>query len=107
MSTLEAGLPGSPDRLDAMVWAFTELMVDKPGSTGFFEFYAAQAGAGIRSEVSERMIRMLAPPGMGAALLLSGRDVSVPADRIVEMTEEDAKPLYRWGWTRVTANSQT
>ena len=49
----EADLPGSPDRLDAMVWAFTELMIDKPGSTGFFEFYAAQAGAGVRNEVRE------------------------------------------------------
>ena len=43
LCTFEAGLPGSPDRLDAMVWAFTELMVDKPGSTGFLEFYAAAA----------------------------------------------------------------
>lgn len=90
-----------------MVWAFTELMVDRPCNTGFLEFYAAQAGAGARSEVGERMIRMLAPPGVGAALLLSGRDVPVPADRIVEMTEEDARPLYRGGWTRVTANLQT
>ena len=107
LCTFEAGLPGSPDRLDAMVWAFTELMIDKPGSTGFLEFYAAQAGAGVRSEVTEKMIRMLAPPGVGAARLLSGRDVTVPADRIVEMTIDDAKPLHRWGWTRVTANSQT
>jgi predicted phage terminase large subunit-like protein len=106
LCTFEAGLPGSPDRLDAMVWAFTELMVDRPGNTGFLEFYAAQAGAGVRSEVSERMIRVLAPPGIGAALLLSGRDVSVPPDRIVEMTAEDARPLYRGGWIRVTANSQ-
>jgi hypothetical protein len=53
------------------------------------------------------MIRMLAPPGIGAALLLSGRDVSVPTDRIVEMAEEDARALYRGGWARVTANSQT
>ena len=103
LSTFEAGLPGSPDRLDAMVWALTELMVEKPGNTGFLEFYAAQAGAGIRSEVSERMIRMLAPPGIGAALLLSGRDVPVPADRIVEMTIDDAKPLFRGGWIRVAS----
>jgi predicted phage terminase large subunit-like protein len=102
LCSFEAGLSGSPDRLDAMVWAFTELMVDKPGSTGFLEFYSAQAGAGVRNEASEKMIRMLAPPGMGSALLLSGRDVTVPADRIVEMTIEDAKPLHRWGWTRVT-----
>ena len=107
LCTFEAGLPGSPDRLDAMVWTFTELMVDKPGSTGFLEFYAAAAAAGARGEVSERMIRVLAPPGIGAALLLSGRDVSVPPDRVVEMTLEDAKPLFRGGWIRVTANLLT
>src|ERR1700733_1162226 len=102
LCTFEAGLSGSPDRLDAMVWAFTELMLDRPGNTGFLEFYAAQAGAGLRIEMSGRMIRVLAPPGVGAARLFSGRDVSVPADRIVEMTLEDAKPLFRGGWTRVT-----
>ena len=53
------------------------------------------------------MTRILAPPGIGAARLFSGRDVSVPADRIVLMTLEDAKPLYRLGWTRVTSDSQT
>jgi phage terminase large subunit-like protein len=69
--------------------------------------FKAQAGAGVRSEVSERMIRMLAPPGVGAALLLSGRDVPVPTDRVVEMTMEDAKPLFRGGWIRITANLPT
>ena len=88
-----------------MVWAFTELMVDRPSNTGFLDFYAAQAGASTYSEVSERMIRVLAPVGVGAAQLLSGRQVGVPTDRIVEMTEEDARPLYRGGWIRVTANS--
>jgi predicted phage terminase large subunit-like protein len=107
LSTFEAGLPGSPDRLDAMVWAFTELMVDKAGNTGFLEFYAAQAAADARSEVSERMIRVLAPPRIGAAQLLSGRQVGVPADRVVEMTIEDARPLYRGGWIRVSTNLLT
>ena len=41
LCTYEAGSPGSPDRLDAMVWAFTELMVDRNLTTGFLDYYEA------------------------------------------------------------------
>jgi phage terminase large subunit-like protein len=33
------GSSDSPDRLDAMVWAFTELMVDTTPAAGMLEFY--------------------------------------------------------------------
>ena len=51
---------------------------------------------------------MLAPIGCGGAHLLSGRDVSVPFDgsRIIEMTAEDAKALFRAGWARAPAMRQ-
>ncbi len=100
LCSFEAGLPGSPDRLDAMVWALTELMVDRPSTTGFLDYMADLVGVSARTEPSGRMIRMLAPAGVGAARLLSGRDVAIPCDRIVEMTEEDAIPLYSGGWVR-------
>jgi hypothetical protein len=34
---------GSPDRLDAMVWALTELMVENAPCTGFLEYYRVLA----------------------------------------------------------------
>jgi predicted phage terminase large subunit-like protein len=40
LCTFAAGAPDSPDRLDAMVWAFTELMVQASGATGFLDYYA-------------------------------------------------------------------
>jgi len=49
--TASAGLGrggGSPDRLDALVWALTELMVDRPDGWGLLEYYrreAAKTGA--------------------------------------------------------------
>ena len=46
-------------------------------------------------------VRLTGPDGIGAARLLSRRDVSVPADRIVEMTESDARPLIGPGWVRI------
>jgi phage terminase large subunit-like protein len=46
---LDRGSAGySPDRVDALVWAFTELLVDKSPGMGVFEFYrqtAAKAAA--------------------------------------------------------------
>lgn len=109
LCTYEAGSPGSPDRLDAMVWSFTELMVDRNLTTGFLDFYASQVGVSARGAESIRMVRMLAPPGVGGAHLLSGRDVTVPFDgsRIIEMTAEDAKALFRGGWVLAPANSST
>lgn len=37
---------GSPDRLDALVWAITELMVDLPEGWGVMEYYRRQAASG-------------------------------------------------------------
>jgi phage terminase large subunit-like protein len=39
LCTFAAGSPGSPDRLDAMVWALTELMVENPHCVGFLQYY--------------------------------------------------------------------
>lgn len=43
LCTFEAGHQGSPDRFDAMVWAFTELMVEVPRYTGFLDYYTKLA----------------------------------------------------------------
>jgi phage terminase large subunit-like protein len=37
---------GSPDRLDALVWAITELMVELPEGWGVMEYYRRQAASG-------------------------------------------------------------
>jgi phage terminase large subunit-like protein len=43
LCTFEAGSSDSPDRLDAMVWAFTELMLAANSNLGFLEFYKSEA----------------------------------------------------------------
>ena len=35
----------SPDRVDALVWAFSELLVEPMNGEGIFEFYRQQAEA--------------------------------------------------------------
>ena len=37
MASYTAGSSDSPDRLDAMVWGFTELMLDATSTSGFLQ----------------------------------------------------------------------
>ena len=111
LCTFEAGSPRSPDRLDAMVWGFTELMVTA-NNCGFLDFCASMFGGSAREkfgaavgEANDRTIKMLAPVGVGEAQLFGGRNVKIPADRIVDMTDDEAKWLYRAGWVRPPANT--
>ena len=112
LCTYEPGSSGSPDRLDAMTWAITELLVANSNSTlGFLNFYASQVGAvgAVGTPWGPqfgRTVRLQAPIGCGGATLLSGRDVTTwPGADIVEVTEDDAKPLRAAGWASPPANA--
>ena len=50
-------------------------------------------------------VTLKAPDGISCVHLMSGRAVSVPADRLVTMTVEDSKPLLGIGCT--TNNLET
>ena len=107
------GATSSPDRLDALVWAVTELMLGAGDGTAIIEFYrrevAAQGnGAGRVIEglliqgKAEHMTRLLAPAdASGTFYFRSGRAVTLGEDRIIEVTEDDAAPLIAAGWSRV------
>ena len=106
------GATSSPDRLDALVWALTELMLGTGGAEAILEFYrrevAAQGNGPVRliggrviEGKAERMVRLLAPvDASGTFYLLSGRMLNVPENRTIEVTEHDAAPLLAAGWTR-------
>ena len=40
---LDRAKSGSPDRCDAMVWALTELLVERSAYEGLFEWYRQEA----------------------------------------------------------------
>ena len=103
LATYQAGSAASPDRLDALVWGLTELMIEGGSSIGFLDYMEAQAKAvwGMPSSLDEPMIKLLAPIGMGSAQLWSGRTINIPTNRIVEMAASDAKPLIGAGWVKV------
>ncbi len=50
---------------------------------------------------TSKMVRMKAPEGVSHVQVLSGAHFVVPADRILELNESDAKPLLAApGWMR-------
>ena len=56
------------------------------------------------NDTSQFTVTMKAPAGISDVHLMSGRAVSVPADRLVAMTVEDSKPLLGIGWTQNNLN---
>jgi predicted phage terminase large subunit-like protein len=73
----------------------------RPPEWGMFEWWQQNAERARGLNVVTSMVRLLAPLGMSYSQLqtLSGLHLTVPADRIVTLTEEDAGPLRRAGWS--------
>jgi hypothetical protein len=94
---------GSPDRLDAAVWALHELFsASEPGIIGYARLQAETANAPRANPASSSLfaVTLKAPPDCaGTQYLMSGRQVSVPADGLVQVSVEDSKPLLAMGWT--------
>lgn len=109
LCSFAAGSQGSPDRLDAMVWGLTELMLETVSYTGFIDYFAELCGATQPASsrasadawmATERRVRLLCPPGISHVKLWSAsQEISVPADRVLEgVLESDAKPLLGAGF---------
>jgi phage terminase large subunit-like protein len=99
-----AGGGDSPDRLDAMVFAMTELMSGKQ-TTGIIDYYrdlveeqraTVPASAAARAEAATITFR--APDGLSEVYTMSGRHINIDVDRLVHVSERDAVPLRQAGW---------
>jgi hypothetical protein len=91
----------SPDHVDALVWALTELMVEATPGFGIIEYARLQVEKmNARNDPNDRsgFISMKAPLGISFVQLMSGRGMPVPADRNVDVSQEDAGPLFALGW---------
>ena len=64
----------SPDRLDALVWAFTELMVDQSSAEGWIDFYSKLAQQAMNGDAP----KLMKPPDR--ELPLHKRNQPPPAD---------------------------
>ena len=104
-SDFDRGRAGySPDHVDALVWALSELMVQaEPGIIEYARLEAEKVAAPRANpgDASTFTVTLRAPAGAsGTQYLMSGRLVSVPADGLVAMSVEDSKPLLGMGWTQ-------
>jgi predicted phage terminase large subunit-like protein len=106
-----AGGGDSPDHLDAMVFALTELM-SGIRTDGIIDFYrslveedralaeaAVPGSAAARAEAATVIFR--APEGLSNVFTMSGRRICIDVDRLVKVSERDAVPLRQAGWEEV------
>lgn len=96
----------SPDRMDALVWALTELMVDQPDGWGILEWYRIQAGQKQTAEVAaaKRTTPVLAPSdtvrvrvtnGSSSVNGITGRTYLVDAAGGINASAEDAEAFFK------------
>lgn len=103
----------SPDRMDALVWAMTEL--SDASDTGIIEYYKGLHAEKTASEdqntssfntrstkntSSLQLIQLQAPPGVSNCYLIDGTHLVVNAGKI-STTEAHAKYLYAQGFKRI------
>jgi len=110
MCEFAPGMSGSPDRLDALVWALTELMLGGGDNTAIIEFYRklveddkrghAPGAPPMPGEIIP-MARLRAPDGTSTIYTAAGAAVNVGADGTFTIPQHDAQPLEAAGFTRI------
>jgi predicted phage terminase large subunit-like protein len=101
----------SPDRVDALVWALTGLLVNWVENEGLLEFYRLEnerIGNKLANAIvdEERRVVVLKPPvGVNTAHGLSGAKYGLSDDGLMRVTAEDAIPLTRAGFIRCEEGS--
>jgi phage terminase large subunit-like protein len=109
LCSFEPGSTSSPDRLDAMVWGLSDLMVQN-NYDGMIQYYRALAeGQAIAPEVaphgwsfngqqdSGEKTKLRVPEGISTVFLMSGA-LMVPDSGIIEVGTCDATALKAAGW---------
>lgn len=104
----------SPDRVDALVWAFTALMVDGTANSGLLDYYREEnervqkriARGGMTKELSDEvMVSLIAPPHVNTAYGRLGDRYQADEHGNMLVKESDVKTLIGAGFTRATENA--
>lgn len=103
----------SPDRVDALVWALTGILVDQVANSGLFEFYRQEAEA-LRARMAGKPLPgpsgeqrgeptwiMKPAPNVNMAFGKKGERYSVRADGLMEVKEADGKAFLSQGFRRI------
>jgi phage terminase large subunit-like protein len=97
----------SPDRMDAMVWAFTELLVGGIAHEGLMDFMRQEAKAisdrlsGKPSSTPDAVVPLIAPAGINTAYGSQGEKYNLTQDGLFQVLQKDVVPLLSAGFQRV------
>lgn len=96
----------SPDRMDALVWALTELMVGSISHEGLMDYYRQEAKAvadrlsGTVVQLPGTMISLQPPQGINTAYGADGTKYLIGDDGLFHVREVDVQPLETAGFVR-------
>src|SRR3546814_19017151 len=96
----------SPDRMDALVWAITELMVGVVSHEGLMDYYRQEAQAvaarlsGNAPALPDATISLKAPQGINTAFGGDGTKYLMGDDGLFHVREVDVRPLESAGFRR-------
>lgn len=97
----------SPDRMDALVWALTSLMVGGIQNEGLMDYYRQEADA-IKDRLSGKitalpgaLISLKAPTGINTAYGGRGEKYVIDNEGLFHVNEDDVSPLLQSGFMRV------
>jgi len=93
----------SPDRVDALVWAFKELMLKDADASAIIEHYRREAASRTKpkeSNKSEIAIALIAPPQISTAYSITGKMYQVGANGRVLVEPEDVDGFVASGFRK-------
>jgi phage terminase large subunit-like protein len=97
----------SPDRMDSMVWGFTELLVGGLAHEGLMDFMRQEARAvadrlaGKSYAMPDAVVSLKGPAGINTTYGSEGVKYSLGDDGLFRIREKDVLPLLGAGYTRV------
>ena len=97
----------SPDRVDALVWAFTHLLVVSTPNQGLMDFYREQNEAiqgkldQARTDREHQIVAMKPPVGVNTAYGITGAKYSLGGDGLMRVAADDVKGFLTAGFQRV------
>jgi hypothetical protein len=114
-SDFDRGRAGySPDHVDALVWALSELMVEPVAGWGLIEYTRLEAEKVTADQVGNRKaaepptlsnggVKMKSPAGTSTAYGMTGTQYNADAEGFFIVAGADVRPLLAAGWVEVRA----
>lgn len=111
--TPDGNMGYSPDRMDSLVWAFTELLIGATANEGLMDYYRQEAETIGRRLKGERepslpgtFVSLQAPEGINTAFGREGDKYLIDAEGLFNVKEQDVKPLESAGFRRFLSSSK-